>query len=357
MNISISTYEVKKEDTLESVAAELGISSEALKRYHNSYCDLKELIGYDLKNVTKILIPPADKIAEFKESSVLVSQSNELPPNYLFEKFYTENYDVKEYFERADSDTFNLTYTTSIHVKELREKGFRAEIKNFGFKKNDETPDNKISQLSIACMESIYPVSFTVPAQGRINGFYNYREIITKFKNKREDLEDFFIGEVAKTYFDKFQICLNNENFLLKQFCSTMMYQFLFLKMNWFHKRKPWEEELYLTQNSFPVKCLLEANYNHEDSEYVETTINGKVTEECSLQELMKGVKFSESFEVPIEGELNLRYKTHKKTKQLAEAEISIILFNEGEVYNNYKLILKAKKDEKIIKKFSTLAE
>ncbi len=57
MNISISTYQVKRGDTLESVAGQLGISAEALKRYHNTYCDLKNLIGSDFRGVQEIMIP------------------------------------------------------------------------------------------------------------------------------------------------------------------------------------------------------------------------------------------------------------------------------------------------------------
>ncbi|GAA5084108.1 hypothetical protein GCM10023210_03520 [Chryseobacterium ginsengisoli] len=357
INISISTYDVRKGDTLESVAAELGISSEELKRYHNSYCDLKELIGYDLKNVRSILIPSADKIAELKKNKTLVSRNNELPSKYLFENFYAKQYEVKEHFEKPDAENLIIDYTVSVNIREIKGRGFIAEVKSSGFKKNDETPDDKISQLSIASMESIYPVSFIIPAQGRINGFYDHKEIAKKFKDKRPDLEDFFVGEVSQIYFDKFQNCLKDENFLLNQFRSTMMYQVLFLKMDWLHKNKPWEEELYLIQNSFPVKCLLEAECDHENSEYIETTIHGNITDEYCLQELLKGVKFSECNDEPAVGEINFRYKTNKQTKHLLEAEFDIVLMNEGEIYNTYKLILIAKKEEKRIKKFSTLAE
>ncbi|MCJ1808554.1 LysM domain-containing protein, partial [Flavobacterium covae] len=38
MSFTWRTYKVKKDDTLQSVAKELGISIETLKWHHNNYC-------------------------------------------------------------------------------------------------------------------------------------------------------------------------------------------------------------------------------------------------------------------------------------------------------------------------------
>lgn len=57
-------YYIKRKDTLKSIADELGLSVEALRGYHNRYCELDDLIGGDGKNLTKvgyILIPDSEK--------------------------------------------------------------------------------------------------------------------------------------------------------------------------------------------------------------------------------------------------------------------------------------------------------
>lgn len=53
-------YYVKRKESLESIANELGISSENLRGYHNRFCELNDLLsakGENLQKVGYILIP------------------------------------------------------------------------------------------------------------------------------------------------------------------------------------------------------------------------------------------------------------------------------------------------------------
>lgn len=108
MNISISTYQVKKGDTLQSVAEELGISAEALKRYHNTYCDLKNLIGVDLKGIQEVIIPSKNQIAELKEVQKQLSYSEKLPALYLNKTFYYPTYEVTESIETLGQEDIKI---------------------------------------------------------------------------------------------------------------------------------------------------------------------------------------------------------------------------------------------------------
>jgi hypothetical protein len=357
MNISISTYQVKKGDTLESVSEKLGISAEALKRYHNTYCDLKNLIGQNLNGIHEILIPPSEKIAEIKDIQKEISLNQNLPSAYLTTKFYASNYEVTERFEQHDRENFEVKYSISVHLRETLDKGFVAELKNYGFRKNNQDSDDKISLLSLACMESISPISFLIPAQGKIKGFYDHKSIIKKFESKRSDLEDFFVGEVATSYFNKFHASLANEAFLLKKFSATLLYQILFPEMDWFRRKKEWEENFYFISNSFPLKCKFEIEYNHDNPDVVETTIHGNSIDDCSLQELIKGNRFEEMREEKVSGKIQIKYTTDKITKQLLGADAEVTLWYEDEIYSKHILTFVEKKKEKEFKKFSTLVE
>jgi hypothetical protein len=357
MNISISIYQVKEGDTLESVAVQLGISAEALKRYHNTYCDLKNLIGSDLRGVYEIMIPPSEKITELKEDQRQISLSSNLPSLHLTEGFYALNYEVSEQFEQQDEEDLIIDYSVSLKLREIVDKGFVAEVKTSDFTKNGQYPDEKMSLLSLACMESISPIAFMVPAQGKIKGFYDHKTLVKKFESKRPALETFFIGDLSKIYFDQFYKSLSNENYLLKQFRSALLYQVLFPEMDCFRRKKEWEESFYVVPNSFPVKCRFHTEYNFENPEDVEIIINGKIEGDRSLQELLKGLKFEESPEDQVSGEIELHYTTSKETKQLKKIEASIILLNHGEMYRKHDLILLAKEEEKPLRKFSTLID
>ncbi|WP_379968310.1 LysM peptidoglycan-binding domain-containing protein [Epilithonimonas sp. UC225_85] len=355
MNISISTYEIKYGDTLDSVAEQFGISAEELKRYHNTYSDLKNLIEYNLNGLSEIFIPPRERIIEIQKNQKELSLASGLPSLYLTAGFYASNYKVTERIEQIDKEDIEINYSTSVSLQETKDKGFVAEIQTSGFKKHGQTPDDKISMLSLACTESISPIKFSVPAQGKINGFDDHKELIKKFENKRPDLESFFTGEISTVHFNQFYENLIDENYLLKQFSSALLYQVLFPKMDWFHRKTEWKENFYVIPNSFPVKCLFHCEYNFENPETVETIIKGKIAEECSLQELLKGVKFDESPEDKLKGDLELHYTTNKETKQLKNVEASIMLFHNEEFYRKYNLKLIAK--ENIKQKFNTLID
>lgn len=357
MNISISTYQVKKGDTLESVSEKLGISAEALKRYHNTYCELKNLIGNDLKDIQEILIPPKEKISEYKETQKNIELSNNLPSIYLTKGFYASSYDVTERFEQLDKEDLEINYSTSVALRETPDKGFIAETKTSEFMKNGESPDDKISMLSLACIESISPISFLIPAQGKIKGLHDHKSIIKKFESKRVDLEDFFVGEVAISYFDKFHASLTNEVFLLKRFSSTLLYQVLFPEMDWFRRKKDWEDNFYFISNSFSLKCEFEIEYNYDNTDTVETIIHGNSIDDCSLQELIKGNRFEEIREEKVSGKIQIKYTTDKITKQLLRADAEVTLWHEDEMYSKHILTLVGKKKEKEFKKFSTLVE
>lgn len=356
MNISISTYQVKEGDSVESVADQLGISLEALKRYHNTYCDLKNLIGNDLRGVNEIIIPPSEKITELKEDQKQMFLSKSLPPLHLTEDFYALNYEVTESFDKIDEGDLSIGYSVFVKLREQSEKGFVAEVKTFDFKKNGEIPDDKISALSLASMESINPIFFSIPAQGKIRNIYEHKALVKKFEHTRSDLEDFFIGETNKSYLDNFHKSIENEGYLFQQFQSALLYQVLFPEMDWLRRKTEWEAEFFIVQNSFPVKCLFHAEFNFENPNDVEIFIKGKINENFSLQELLKGTKSEKQPEETMTVDIELHYTTSKKNKQLKKIEASIILFHQQEIYQKHNLILKSK-EEIPIKKFSTLID
>lgn len=356
MNISISTYQVKRGDTLKSIADQLGISAEALKRYHNTYCDLKSLIGSDLRGVQEIMIPSPEKIAELKENKKQISLTNSLPSFHLNKDFYALNYEATERFEQLDKEDLIVDYLVSVKLHETEGKGFTAEVKTSDNKKYGKSPDEKMKMISLSCMESISPIVFSIPAQGKITSIYDHKALVNKFESKRPDLEDFFTGEVSRTYLNNFHSSIKNGNYLLKQFQSALLYQILFPEMDWFRRKNEWKESFYVIQNSFPVQCLFHTEYNFENPYDVEIIIKGKIEESCSLQELLRRMKFEELPEDKVTGEIELRYTTSKGTRQLKNIEANIILLHQEELYRKHSLLLRAK-EENQVRKFSTLLD
>ncbi|MCJ8155752.1 LysM peptidoglycan-binding domain-containing protein [Chryseobacterium sp. SSA4.19] len=346
MNENILLHEVQPGDTLEKIGKTIGMTSDQLKDFHNSHCNRMDKLWFDnLVGVRQIFVPKAYKSPE----ELIIEKKKELPPPDVTKDFYADNYSVKETFSNSLGNDLVIEYKININFKINRETNLPyliADVRCYDFTKNTATPNDKMSLISLACMESIYPISFMVYVQGKISGIFEFEKLRQRFEKRRPDLEDFFIGEIYKTYLDKFHASLENQEFILKQFSSALLYQLLFPKTEWFYKTNNWTEDFHFVQNSFHLKCIMSAEYNHENTETVETLLKGSIKDPFCLQEIIRGISFNEESDEPANSQVELWYLTDKKTKKMLEAEASVSLWNDNELYR--KQTLKLTQDEEI---------
>lgn len=91
---------------------------------------------------------------------------------------------------KRNKEDLVIDYSVSVKLQETEGKVlFRSRSQ--GIQKSGEKPSDKISDLSLGCMQSISPLAFIVKTRGRIKGFYNHKALIKKFESKRPELEDF----------------------------------------------------------------------------------------------------------------------------------------------------------------------
>lgn len=346
MDENILLYQVKSRDTLDKIAGAIGMTGNQLKDFHNAHCGKMERLWFNnLAGVRQIIIPKEYKSPE----QIRKEKETALPPSSITREFYATGYTVKESFSDGSGNSLEIEYKIDVSFKKKQDldgPGEIVDVKCYDFKKNGTTPDDKISEISLACMESIYPIPFMISFSGRICGIFEFEKLKQRFQEKRPDLDAFFIGEVYQAYLNKFQAVLDKQEYMLKQFSSVLLYQTLFPQMECFRKTGNWTQEFCLLQNSFPVKCLMNAEYNHDDPEFVQTLLSGRIDDTFSLQEILRGVRFTEEPEKPADGEIEFRYRTDKKTKKMLQAEASVILNSEDELYR--KQTIKLISNEKI---------
>ncbi|MCT2560898.1 LysM peptidoglycan-binding domain-containing protein [Chryseobacterium herbae] len=331
-------YKVRNGDTLYSIASRLGMTAEELKLYHNSRCKRIDTVWFENLNGVQHLFVPLN----FKtEKQTEEEKKKILPPAQLSNSFFLPIYHITETFENPMEDSLAIDYTVQVGIHRCKTKNhYVLTFNQKDFKTNDEIPDDKAGSLSLAFMESIMPIGFSLSDTGNITGFADHKSAIEKFKEKRTDLEEFFIGDVSKIYFDTFQDNISDREYFLRQFKSTLLFQTLFPKMDWFHKRSTWSEKFFFIQNSFPVQCCMEIEYEDEDSDFIITVLRGKITDSCSLQELKRGIRFEEMAEEPVSGEISLQYTTHKHHKNLSRAESSLSLWHEDALIQKHNITI-----------------
>ncbi|MDM1553166.1 MULTISPECIES: LysM peptidoglycan-binding domain-containing protein [Chryseobacterium] len=329
MDIDFLEYKVRNGDTLSSIASRLGITGEDLKLFHNSHCQKMDRIWFEnLNEVKNVFVPILIKTKKQKDEE----RKNALPTFPLSDSFFAKKYKVTETFKSPFEPTLTVDYSVNIDVHKDKNKGhYILSYHQDQFTSNGNPPDAKMSYLSISCMKSIMPIYFILNEQGKITGLADHKKIVQTFAEQRKDLEDFFIGEISEKYLDTFEKNIADEQFFLQQFLSTMLFQTLFPKMDWFHKKTDWPEALYFLQNSFSIPCNMSIEQKDEDQTSITTMLRGNNTEFYSLQEIKSGTQYHQNAEDPVSGEFIIEYTTHKKNKNLIQASGSINLWREAE--------------------------
>lgn len=333
-------YDVRPDDTLTKIGQKIGMSEDEVRDFHNHNCERNGLMWFNgLLGVQKLVLPKNFKSA----AQIKKENSAAVPSKFLSPAFYADTYQVLESYESDFENMIAISYAVDIELKEIEEKQIKslvASVHCHDFKKNGEKPDDKMSELSIACAESIAPIKLKLSSEGKISGIFEFEKVLPTFEGKRKDLEEFFIGEVSTKYMDKFAVSLSNQKFFEKQINSTLLYQILFPRMSWFHREFEWKEDFHPVKNSFSTQCSFNINFIHLNEQQIEIDIKGEIQDKVSLQELLRGKKFNEEPEEAIVGLLELKYTTDKVTKQMLKYEAGIALFHEGEMYRKQKIVL-----------------
>ncbi|MBE8723874.1 LysM peptidoglycan-binding domain-containing protein [Flavobacterium hungaricum] len=219
------TYKVRKGDTLQSVADELGIDSQELRRYHNIYCPLPDLIEADFKSYLKFVILASEETkAKVKEEilkkpkKVIFGNDYKIP--FLSEKS-TKTYKAK-YTTVAGSavDVIEMT----IGVKWLATDKNKYHLFEINREKeiyvNGSPPDSVIQELEAKTAEVLYPLKIVVDEFGKWVDIYNYDEIESRWPKIKREVLDYYEGEVAETYMEQTEYALENSDTLLESLRS-----------------------------------------------------------------------------------------------------------------------------------------
>lgn len=327
MEIDFLQYQVRNGDTLTSIASRLGMTGEELKLFHNDHCEKMDRIWFENLNKVKTIFVPVHYKTEVQKEQ----ERKNTFPSQLSPSFFATTYTVNESFESPFEDPVNIGYTIDLHLcKDQNKEQYIASYIQKDFTSDGNKPDDKISSLSIACMKSIMPIEFIINKHGKITGFADHKKITDTFIHQRKDLEEFYIGEVSQNYMNTFERNIKDESFLLQQLQSTLLFQTLFPKTDWFQKKTKWKEPFYFLQNSFPVQCEINIEQENGGENTVLTILNGKICELCTSQEILRGIRLNEKTSEPASGNIILAYTTHKKNKNLLQAKASVSLSHEG---------------------------
>jgi hypothetical protein len=277
------TYRVKKGDTLKSVALELGIEDRELRRYHNIYCAIPDLIEADFKSHLEFVILAPEKTAdeieeklEKKAEKVSLAKDYKLPfvPGGMNKKYkvhYTSEVGTEiDTLEMDVSVKWLATDQNNFHLFEINRKSIYV---------NNETPDTVMDELAAKTAEVLYPLKIVVDESGKWIDIYNYNDIEERWQDTKQEILDYYEGEVTENYIDHTELAFVSPATLFRSLSSDYFLRTFF---NGIHVS-------YTGEYSFKNEVSFPLEKDDESIFKVEQTINPFLDESYFVQVAQKG--------------------------------------------------------------------
>ncbi|PKB18732.1 LysM peptidoglycan-binding domain-containing protein [Flavobacterium sp. 5] len=227
------TYKVRKGDTLQAVARELGVEAQELRRYHNIYCPIQDLIEADFKNhLELVILAPEKKEVKTNEGIARklkkISLANDFRLPFLPERI-NENYKIQ--YTSEVGDEIDIT-EMKISVKWLAVDNNRYHLFEIDRASeiyiNGKAPDTMMSELALKAAEVLYPLKIVVNEYGKWIDIHNYNEIENRWGRIKREILDYYEGEVAEAYIEHTENALENSETLLASISSDYFLRVFF---------------------------------------------------------------------------------------------------------------------------------
>lgn len=256
------TYKIIKGDTLQTVSQKLGIEARELRRYHNMYCLDADVIEKDFKHHCHfvILAPEKNDSAPVNEEDSLkkvsLGKDNKLP---FLPRGISRDYSAAYTFEVGDKiDTMEMAVRVKWIATDSNKYNLFEITRSVNLFIDDNAPDKMIDELSSKIVAVLYPLKIVVDEFGKWIDIHNYDEIVSRWKDKKSEILDYYEGEVVKSYIEHTEYVLENSKRLL----ASLRYDyFLNTFFNGIHLKYTAE---YGFQNDliFPLEKEIEAVFH-----------------------------------------------------------------------------------------------
>ncbi|RRJ87371.1 hypothetical protein EG240_15210 [Paenimyroides tangerinum] len=328
-------YKIQKGDLLSNIAKRIGMHAVDLEFFHNSKCGTSGKIYFDNLIGLSYLFIPVNYQSEEQKRKLLINERLNSPFN---KNFFFPIYHIKEIINTFSTPEIEISYDLNLIFNDERSNKIVA-FKRDNFKKSNQKIDSKMSNLALKTTQSIEPISFVTKQNGTIDHIYKPNELLLRFLDKKEKIQDFYIGVATEKYLENFENDLKNEEKFSKTIIGSVLIKTLFPNLDWFHKNEPWNEMIVFYPNSFPIEVICQAQYNHNDKNQVVTTIEGK-SERKNFSDIISGKEISESYDFNCHTEITLEYITQKTTKKILAANCTLKIIKEKEIAYSHVLSL-----------------
>lgn len=227
--IAPKTCKISKGTTLKELANFFNLTEEQLKRYHNTYCPLDDLIGYDIpEHVTIVYVPPEDK--ELREKIFNPNGGNLI--NYKTKntldnkKSYQKRYGIIQKTFHNDEEKLKIHYET-----EIKKTNSNIEITRHPVYISHKRPDLIVEQIADKVGNILYPLQLGLNENGSVKEIVNFKAIQDRWKELKPNLEDYYKGEVVGNLFQRIEKQLKNKRQTFDKIADSIFYLMYFFPL------------------------------------------------------------------------------------------------------------------------------
>jgi hypothetical protein len=257
MSISPKTCKISTGTTLKELATFFKLTEEQLKRYHNTYCPLDDLIGHDIPNhVTIIYVPPEDK--ELREKIFNPNGGNFInykTKNTLDNKgAFNKRYGIIQKTFINDEEKLKIHYET-----EIKKNNNKLEIKRNSVYLNHQRPDLIVEQMADKIGNTMYPLELELNDDGTIKGVNNQQAILDRWLMLKPELEDYYRGKEAEQIFQNVVRNIRSRSKFLHKIKDSLFYVMYFFPLyETFNEDKKYIFQIHLPLEENSGKVLFE---------------------------------------------------------------------------------------------------
>jgi hypothetical protein len=199
------TYEIKKGDTLLSVAKELGIDPYLLRTYHNRFCPLTDLIEADFPYELEYLIlaPEETEISdnEREKQRKKVVFHDGLHKISLNDSQVSNSYGVLYTIENG-SETHTIKQQLNVRWKAKNENGYYFfEVTRIGkVYINDTAADTMAEDIAEKASAALYPLLVVVDQNGKWVYINNFNQIEERWHEAKKQIQKYYKGDHVEKY-------------------------------------------------------------------------------------------------------------------------------------------------------------
>jgi len=327
---------IPKGSTLDEMASFFDVEKDYLRRYHNIYCDLDDLIENEIpRHLVKLFVPPKNK--EYERVLMSGQAVSAFSPADILEKsrLFHKEYGVIQTSYDNEAKSKRISFLMEIGKIDV----FKYSINRKTIYINHHAPDLVLEKMAEKAGSIFFPLEVETLPNGNLKQITNIEDIRKRWKILRPEMVNYYKGPLADNLIGRIDKDLGNKYQIQDRILASLFYRLYFLPFRDYVKNMEREFDLYLPLFPFKRKVRYQVKIAEQPS-LSETGkmllhIKGKLADTRMFFEIMNGKmpleRQEEDITIKCGGNIDALYKFNKEDGSLASLEANIILNSEDQ--------------------------